>query len=279
MPELPEVETVKNGIEKFIGHAEIKNVIIRNRNFRDKICDDFEKTVIGTKIKEYKRIGKYIVINLDNHQSIICHLGMSGRIKTIDSKPTELEKHDHVIMQTSNGWLIFNDPRRFGLLDVCPTEKVMEHKHLNHIGADPLSPELSAQSLYLQLQKRHIPIKQALLDQKMIAGIGNIYASEILYDAQILPTRLANQISLIESKNLVLSIRKILLKAIENGGSTLHDYHKPDGSLGYFQNLHCVYNKTGQRCPNCNCKLEKTGGIRKITQAGRSTFYCAVKQK
>ncbi len=279
MPELPEVETIKNGIQKFIGNAEIREVIVRERRFRKEISADFETKVCPAKIADYRRIGKYIIIDLDNGQSIIWHMGMSGRIKTFDNDNFEPKKHDHVIIRTSAGTLVFNDPRRFGFIDCCPSAKIAEQAELVHTGIDPFDDRLTADCLHERLQKRKTAIKPTLLDQKLVAGIGNIYASEILFAAGIRPTRAANRISRKECGRLVDSIRIVLSRAIANGGSTLHDYHKPDGSLGYFQNFHCVYNKAGQHCPGCTCNAPAGSGIRKIVQEGRSTFYCPVKQK
>ena len=279
MPELPEVETVKNGIEKFIGKATIKNVVVRNRKFRESVPADMESKIIGTKINCYRRIGKYIVIELNNNFSIVWHLGMSGRIKTFDKVPSVLEKHDHIVIDTDNGCLVYNDPRRFGLFSYAQTDKLSEFKCLRNMGRDPFDKDLDEKYLYEKLKNKKIPIKPALLDQSIINGIGNIYASEILYMSKISPLREADKISQKECKEIVQNTRIVLQKAIDNGGSTLRDYHKPDGSLGYFQNMHCVYNKTGQRCPNCVCNADKTGGIQKTTQAGRSTFYCPTLQK
>lgn len=276
MPELPEVETVKNGIAGFIGCAKIINVEIRNRQFREKIPETTESTIIGASIVGYQRIGKYIIVNLNNRQSIIWHLGMSGRIKTFERRPAKLEKHDHIIIETSEGCLIYNDPRRFGLFICTPTAKLKSAKCLCNMGIDPFDTKLDANFLKSQLQKKKTPIKVALLDQNIITGIGNIYASEILYASQISPLRPADSITRDECARIVENTRKILQKAIDSGGSTLRDYHKPDGSLGYFQNMHCVYNKVGQKCPDCKCT---DGTIQKTIQAGRSTFYCPVLQK
>lgn len=279
MPELPEVETVKNGIAQFAGNAEITGVTVRNRRLRSVVPDGFEAAVCGARINGYRRKGKYIVIDLDNGNSIIWHLGMSGRVKTVRAAVAPQEKHDHVIIGTSAGLLVFNDPRRFGLIYACPTAEVDRQPCFSAMGTDPFDPQLTPERLFERLQKRKTAVKPALLDQKLIAGIGNIYASEILFAAGIRPTRRADKVSRKECGRLLESIRTVLTEAIDNGGSTLHDYHKPDGSLGYFQNLHCVYDKTGQRCPGCTCSLEKNGGIRRIMQDGRSTFFCPVKQK
>ena len=279
MPELPEVETIKNAVAKAVGFCNIINVIINNNSFREKIPDDFAKKICGSKIISYKRIAKYIVIGLDNGLSIIWHLGMSGKIKICESIEENPEKHDHVIIQTEKFYLIFNDARRFGLLTYCESDKLNEHHLLKQIGKEPFAKDLNAEYLFAKLQKKKIAIKPALLDQSIINGIGNIYASEILYLAKISPLRLANEISIDECKILIEKTREVLEKAIAAGGSTIHDYKKPDGSLGYFQNMHCVYNKTGQKCPNCVCSGKDEERIRKIVQAGRSTFYCPNIQK
>ncbi len=276
MPELPEVETVMQAISKAIGFSNIINVIINNNRFREKIPDDFAEKIIGANIVSYQRIAKYIVIGLDNGLSLIWHLGMSGKIKICESINENPEKHDHVIIQTAKFYLIFNDTRRFGLLTYCPTDKLYEHHLLKGMGKDPFAKDLNAEYLFDKLQKKKIAIKPVLLDQSIINGIGNIYASEILYLAKISPLRQADKISVAECQILINKTREVLEKAIAAGGSTIHDYKKPDGSLGYFQNMHCVYNKTGQKCPNCTCQ---DNGIKKIIQAGRSTFYCANIQK
>lgn len=279
MPELPEVETVKNGIEKFIGKATIVDVAVRNRKFRAPVPADTESKIAGAKINRYRRIGKYIVIDLSNSLSIVWHLGMSGRIKTFANVPDVLEKHDHIVLQTNNGCLVYNDPRRFGLFLYAPTDKLSEFKCLRNMGKDPFDEDLSEKYLHEKFKNKKIPVKTALLDQSIVNGIGNIYASEILYMSKISPLRESDKISLIECRKIIQNTRIVLQKAIDNGGSTLRDYHKPDGSLGYFQNLHCVYNKTGQRCPNCVCDIKNTGGIHKTVQSGRSTFYCPTLQK
>lgn len=279
MPELPEVETVKNGIAKFIGCAAITGVEIRNRHFRETIADDFEAKILNRKISGYQRIGKYIIIRLDNGSSIVLHLGMSGRVKTFPKCPDQFEKHDHVIIKTDNGCMVFNDPRRFGQLFCIDDQDLATHRCFAKTGIDPFDEKLTGAYLYDQLQKRKTPIKIALLDQKLICGIGNIYASEILYKSRIIPTRGANAVSRDEAEELVKNIRLVLQQAIDKGGSTLHDYHQPDGSMGYFQNFHCVYNRAGQKCPDCTCDAGKSGGIRKIVQGGRSTYYCPVLQK
>lgn len=279
MPELPEVETIKNALLKAAYEANIISVSIFNNRFRKIIPDDFAKKVQGHKIISISRQAKYLLLGLDNGLSIVWHLGMSGKVKICNELPEKLEKHDHVIFETDKGFLIYNDARRFGMLDVVETKNLATNPIFAHIGLDPFDAKLDGLFLFNKLKNKKIPIKVALLDQKIVNGIGNIYASEALFDAGIAPTRMSDKLKLKECEKLVESIRKILQKAIAAGGSSIHDYKKPDGSLGYFQNMHCVYNKTGQKCPGCTCNIAQTGGIKKIVQAGRSTFYCSVKQK
>lgn len=280
MPELPEVETIKRAIVKGIGCSRINEVIIRNPHLRQKIPDDLAAKVMGAQIIGYQRLAKYILIHLDNGFSLIWHMGMSGKVKLCDELPKEFDKHDHVVIKTDNGFIIYNDPRRFGLLTYDLSNKLANNSLFKHCGIDPFDPDLTMQYLFERLQKKKKPaIKLALLDQAIIAGIGNIYASEILYESRISPLRSAAEITLDECGILISNSRKVLQRAIEAGGSTLRDYKKPDGSLGYFQNMHCVYNKTGQKCPDCSCDSPINCGIKKIVQGGRSTFYCERLQK
>jgi len=278
MPELPEVETIKNAIQKALKKATVEDVIIKNHQLRVPVSKDLSFKLTGCRIKDYRRIAKYIVIDFENDLSLILHLGMSGKIKLSDDYKIK-EKHDHIIFKTSEGYMVYNDPRRFGLCILSDSKTLLSHKLFKNIGNEPFDNNLTDNVFYNKIQKKNVSIKQALLDQSIICGIGNIYASEALFSAKILPTRKTNTLSLNECGILLDKIRETLKKAINAGGSTLRDYKKPDGSLGYFQNLHCVYNKTGQPCPNCSCNPEKTGGIRKIIQNGRSTFFCATKQR
>ena len=279
MPELPEVETIKKAVEKGIGNAQILNIDIKNRKLRDEIPCDLEQKLKDATITKYERIAKYIVVHLDNDFCIIWHMGMSGKVK-ISDKLNEIDKHDHIIIKTSNGFVVYNDPRRFGLFTYCLKENLSDNKFLKNLGCDPFKENLTDDYLFEKLQKKKkTPIKVALLDQSIISGIGNIYASEILYESRVLPSRLCETISKKDCRLIIEKTRKVLQKAIDAGGSTLRDYKKPDGSLGYFQNMHCVYNKKGQRCPHCTCDIDKTGGIQAVFVGGRSTFYCESLQK
>ncbi len=279
MPELPEVETIKNAVKKAVNGAKIINTEVFCRRFRVEIPADFENKIQNAVIKNCRRKAKYLLLDLDNGITVIWHLGMSGIIKICENRPKTLEKHDHVVITTDKGCLIFNDARRFGMLSYCKTDEQNLHPVLKGIAPDPFDEEVDGKYLHEKFKNKTLAVKVALLDQKIIAGIGNIYASEALYKANILPMREAKSLSLKECEKLNSAVREVLNQAIKAGGSTLRDYRKPDGSMGYFQNLHCVYNKTGQACPNCKCNIQKTGGIKKIVLGGRSTFYCETLQK
>lgn len=278
MPELPEVETIKTAVQKALGHAEIVDVTVNERRLRVSVAEDFAAQLKGRRIIGYRRIAKYIVIDLDNGRSLVIHLGMSGRIKLSDTLPPP-EKHDHIVFATSQGYMVYNDARRFGLCVIVESDNLAANPLFKRIGIDPFDNCLDGAYLFDKLRRKSIAVKQALLDQSLICGIGNIYASEALFGARILPTRAADTLSREECETLVAQVRQVLQQAIAAGGSTLRDYRKPDGSLGYFQNRHCVYNKTGEPCPDCTCDIALTGGIKKIVQNGRSTYFCATKQR
>ncbi|MBR1605405.1 MAG: bifunctional DNA-formamidopyrimidine glycosylase/DNA-(apurinic or apyrimidinic site) lyase [Alphaproteobacteria bacterium] len=278
MPELPEVETIKNAVQQTLKDAVFLEVQINNPCLRKPVQADLPQILQNAKIIQYRRIAKYLILNLDNGYSLILHFGMSGTLR-LSKNRGKILKHDHLVFATNKGYMIYNDPRRFGLCLYERTDTLEKNPLFRGIGIDPFDDALTARWFKKNLENRVTPIKQVLLDQKIICGIGNIYASEALYLAGILPTRSASSLTLKECENLLQGIRKTLSLAVQAGGSTLKDYRKPDGSLGYFQNSHCVYNKTGQTCPNCICDVKKTGGIKKIIQSGRSTYFCATKQR
>lgn len=279
MPELPEVETIKESMSQALNGAIIESAEVYNRNLRQPVPDEFESTVTGAKIIKFYRIAKYAVMELDNGYSVIWHFGMSGKIKISHETNPILEKHDHVVIKTTKGVLIYNDPRRFGVVTICLTDKIFTNSLLCHLGVDPFSENFTIAYLKDKLKGKRIPIKQALLDQTIISGIGNIYASEALYLAHISPLRESFEITSKELKNLINAVREVLHKAIKAGGSTLHDYRKPDGDIGYFQLQHAVYGKEGQKCPNCLFPNKPCKGILKLVQGGRSTYYCPHLQK
>lgn len=271
MPELPEVETVKNGLSPiFIGRRLTKVVLNRN-NLRTPFSKTMVQDMVDTICVGMRRRGKYIWMDLDNGKTLVIHLGMSGSF-TIN--PSELKKHDHVIIENDVGDVVaYHDPRRFGMMFFVETDKEHHHKAFASMGVEPLGNEFSADMLLNKLKDKKIPIKPALLEQNIIAGIGNIYACEALYRAGISPLRPSNQVKKAEADKLVQSIRDVLNDAIKSGGSTLRDHRQTDGTMGYFQHHFDVYDRAGE-----TCKI--TGEIiTRIVQSGRSTFYCPAHQK
>ena len=266
MPELPEVETTIRGLKPLIGEY-IFNIKIHTPKLRFLIPKNIIKIKNSAKINDIVRKGKYIIIYLSNDYLIVLHLGMSGRLRLFNTKSYTRKKHDHFILKTNKEQLlVFNDARRFGFIDYDQFIKIHNRKYIQKLGVDALDPILTSHYLMLKISKKTIPIKQILLDQTIIAGIGNIYASEILYDAQISPLELGKDLDLLQCKRVIISTKIILKKAIKAGGSSLKDYVSTDGTLGAFQNNFKVYNKEGEKI--------KGKIIRKIAQYGRSTYYC-----
>lgn len=279
MPELPEVETIKNTLAPKMTGATIKSILIRQRKFREIIPDNFEDIAKNRKVLSLKRCAKFLLIHLDNGYTLIWHFGMSGKFKIESGLPKNFDKHDHIIIETDKSVFIYNDTRRFGLISYCESKKINEHRLFKKLGLDPWDKNLTAEYLLNKLHNKNVAIKLSLLNQEIINGIGNIYASEILYKARIHPAKTSDSITQDEANRIIQFTREILEQAIKAGGSTIHDYKRPDGNIGYFQQNHCVYNKNGQRCPDCTCNTIITGGIKKIVQGGRSTFYCEQLQK
>ncbi|MBL8635488.1 MAG: bifunctional DNA-formamidopyrimidine glycosylase/DNA-(apurinic or apyrimidinic site) lyase [Myxococcales bacterium] len=275
MPELPEVETVCRGLRGFLEHHTLTDVVVRRRDLRIPIPSDFEARLRGRTVQQLSRRAKYILGFLDGDDVLIAHLGMSGRLfgyRAGDPKrPTEPAKHDHVWLRTEEDTLLcYTDPRRFGLLTLCPKNKLAEHPLLKDLGIEPLSAELTPRFLSDALSRKQVPIKVALLDQAVIVGIGNIYASEILFRAHISPLRPASSLTPTERAALCPSIVAILQRAIDAGGSTLRDYVQADGELGSFQDLFAVYDREGTPCQRRACR----GTIQRIVQAARATYFC-----
>ncbi len=265
MPELPEVETTIRGLSVIL-KQKISNVKIHTSKLRFKIPNNISNILRNSKISNLRRIAKFIIIDLDKDYSVVIHLGMSGRLKTVSSN-YKRAKHDHfVIYFLSKKILIYHDPRKFGFIDLVKTRDLQKQKYIMSLGLDALSPDLTAQMIFEKISKSEVPIKQILLNQKIIAGIGNIYASEILFDSKISPLTLGKNLDISLIMKLIKSIRKILKKAIKYGGSTIRDYRSADGTLGNFQSNFRVYNKEGKKIGNDK--------VKKIVQYGRSTFYC-----
>lgn len=278
MPELPEVEIVRRGLEPAMCHQNIAKIAINRRDLRVPVPADFEKKLTNQTVKSLIRRGKYILGFCKNDAVFVLHLGMSGRIYIhppgTDYTPA---KHDHAVFVMENGtYIVFNDPRRFGMLYLTSGQNWHNEKPFNAMGPEPLSNDFYGPMLQQKLHNKRTPVKTALLDQQIVAGIGNIYACEALYRAHIHPKRPANTLTEAENTLLSAAIRDVLNDAIAAGGSSLKDYAHTDGTLGYFQHGFNVYDREGQICPACN---DNTTLITRMVQAGRSSFYCPGCQK
>ncbi|SEQ71315.1 bifunctional DNA-formamidopyrimidine glycosylase/DNA-(apurinic or apyrimidinic site) lyase [Thalassovita taeanensis] len=283
MPELPEVETVRRGLAPAMQGAVIARAQINRPDLRWPFPDRMADRLTGARVLALRRRSKYILADLDSGESLLIHLGMSGRMlisgdplgQFVHDHPAA-EKHDHVVLDMDNGARItFNDPRRFGAMDLLTTATADQHKLLASIGPEPLGNDFNEPYLIAAFQGRNTPVKSALLDQKIVAGLGNIYVCETLYRAGISPTRKAGQIAAARVGSLVPIIRQVLSEAISAGGSSLKDFRHADGELGYFQHSFDVYDREGQPCRTQGC----TSGIIRIVQSGRSTFYCPTCQR
>ncbi len=263
MPELPEVETTVRGLERVLKGRRIARVEARRPDLRRALPQDLGQRLTGALVTGLWRRAKYGLIDTDRGDTLVFHLGMSGHWR-ID--PSETLKHDHFIIETDEGRrLALNDARRFGSLDLIETDKLGEWPPFEALGPEPL--DIDAKELKRRLEGRKAPIKLLLLDQRIIAGLGNIYVCEALYRAGIHPARAGGSISLERLKKLVPAIHDVLAEAIAAGGSTLKDFAAPDGELGYFPKSFAVYDREGHPC-------SQGGTVRRIVQGGRSTFYC-----
>lgn len=279
MPELPEVETVRRGLEAAMsgpGKA-ITKLILNRKDLRYPFTPGMAEAVQGREVKTFERRGKYIVLGVTGGNALVWHLGMSGRVRIYKSNETYTpEHHDHAVFYLENEATIsFNDPRRFGFLLMFPGNTWEQQEPFASMGPEPLGNAFSAPILADRLKGRKTPIKSALLDQKIVAGLGNIYVCEALYQAGISPFREAGTISAAKIEALTIAIRDVLTRALEAGGSSLRDYKQTDGSLGYFQHGFSVYDREGISCPECTADCT----IKRATQAGRSTFYCEARQR
>ena len=281
MPELPEVETVRRGLAPVMEGAVIASAAVNRPDLRWPFPENMASRLIGQTVTALRRRSKYILADLSSGETLIIHLGMSGRMLISGQMlgafhhdhpaPT---KHDHVLLDMDNGTRItFNDARRFGAMDLTATPATESHWLIKDIGPEPLGNTFNEHSLKARLKNRKTPIKTALLDQKNVAGLGNIYVCEVLHRAGISPTTLSGNLSGPRVASLVPTIRQILTEAIEAGGSSLKDYRQTDGELGYFQHSFRVYDREGQPCLNCATPIAR------IVQSGRSTFFCPSCQK
>lgn len=271
MPELPEVETVMRGLAARLVGRQILAVHMRRPDLRWPLPAHLSERLCGKRIEAFKRRGKYILARLSGGESLLLHLGMSGRLLLTQGHQAPAA-HEHLVLEIEGGWRLgFVDPRRFGSVDLVPTDQEERHPRLAGLGPEPLGPDFTADKFGTDLARRRTSIKVALVDQGIVAGLGNIYASEALFRARISPRRLAANLGRARVERLFLAIRETLTEAVAAGGSSFSDYVQPDGTLGYFQHAWQVYGR--ERCPECpgtpSCR-----GIVRIEQGGRSTFYC-----
>lgn len=299
MPELPEVETVKNGLSPFMEGGVVQKLEVRRPNLRFPFPDNFAERVVGNTIVSLSRRAKYLVADLSSGEALIMHLGMSGSFRIIvdaDNKAENLnnvfhhdkskaEKHDHVVFhllgKKGKARIIYNDPRRFGYMELIERHNFDEHPYFAKMGIEPIGNALNGDVIAQLFKDKKAPLKSALLDQRLIAGLGNIYVCEALHGAGLSPTRVAGTLVNKNGKAgrycepLAQEIRTVIQKAIKAGGSSLKDHRQADGSLGYFQHSFKVYDQEGKACTKQNCK----GVIERLVQSGRSTFYCPKCQK
>ena len=277
MPELPEVETVSQGIKSKLLNHKISKVIVKRRDLRFRMDTKLEQKITNTKINSVSRRAKYILINLDNGLTVIIHLGMSGRIVVEDLKSSKnIFKHTHLeIITTGKKKMKFIDPRRFGSVLLHETNNLNTHKLIKNLAPEPLTKEFNATYLFKALKGRSANIKSIIMNQFIVVGVGNIYASESLYKAKIRPVRQAKSLSLTECVLLAKSIKKVLKRSIKLGGSSINDYSLVDGNLGFFQSEFEVYGKEGKICRKKTCHSK----ILRIVIAQRSSFYCSKCQK
>ena len=277
MPELPEVETVSQGIKSKLLNHKISKVIVKRRDLRFRMDTKLEQKITNTKINSVSRRAKYILINLDNGLTVIIHLGMSGRIVVEDLKSSKnIFKHTHLeIITTGKKKMKFIDPRRFGSVLLHETNSLNTHKLIKNLAPEPLTKEFNATYLFKALKGRSANIKSIIMNQFIVVGVGNIYASESLYKAKIRPGRQAKSLSLTECFLLAKSIKKVLKRSIKLGGSSINDYSLVDGNLGFFQREFEVYGKEGKICRKKTCHSK----ILRIVIAQRSSFYCSKCQK
>jgi formamidopyrimidine-DNA glycosylase len=269
MPELPEVETTVRGLRPVLEGQRITAVQIRRPDLRRPFPEDLGQRLTGATVTALGRRAKYGLIDTTRGDTMIFHLGMSGRWRV---DPAEVLPHDHLILETATHRLALNDARRFGSVDLVETGSLAAFPAFLTLGPEPLGPDLTADYLHRMLKDRIASIKLMLLDQRIVAGLGNIYVCEALFLAGISPKRAAGKVSRAKLDRLVPAIRSVLLAAIEAGGSTLRDYAKPDGELGYFSKQFAVYGREGQPCA-CG------GLVQRYAEGGRSTFWCPTCQR
>jgi len=265
MPELPEVETTRRSLQPHVVGARIAAVTVRERRLRRPLDDDFERRLFGRQITALERRGKYLLFRLEDGDTLLVHLGMSGSLELMKAG-TPLAVHDHVVLIFDRDLqMVFNDPRRFGLMRLGHADDFAE---LRNVGRDSLSSAPSVDEWRGLTRGRKLAIKNLLMDQRVLGGVGNIYASEMLFLAGVRPGRRAATLTRAELTRLADAMRAVLERAVELGGSSISDYRDANGNAGYFQIHHAVYDRDGQPCAKC------TTPIKRVVQSGRSSFYC-----
>ena len=278
MPELPEVETVMRGLAARLDGRVIVRAEVRRPGLRWAFPEGLAARLQGARVLGFRRRAKYMLMRLEGGDSVLIHLGMSGRMLIRARGANVATPHEHVVLETDDGWEVgFVDPRRFGSMDLVRTASEDAHRLLAGLGPEPLDAAFSPRVLRAALEGRRTPVKAALLDQRIVAGLGNIYVCEALYRAGISPTKLAGEVAG-RAARLVREIKATLTEAIAAGGSSLRDYVQPSGELGYFQHAWRVYGREGEACAGCP-GLPRCEGIARMVQGGRSTFYCPVRQR
>ncbi len=277
MPELPEVETVMRGMRAHLEGHTIIRAEMRRPDLRWAMPTGLADRLRGARVQGFRRRGKYILMRLDGDDTMLLHLGMSGRVNLLrldPAVPVVVGRHEHVVIETEDGCRLgLVDPRRFGAVDLLPTASEDAHRLLAGLGPEPLEPGFSPSVLQAALAGRRTSLKAALLDQRVVAGLGNIYVCEALFRARLSPEREAGSVGRAAVGRLVASIRAVLEEAIAAGGSSLRDYVQPDGELGCFQHAWRVYGRAGEACPDCPGP-PACDGIGRIVQGGRSSFFC-----
>lgn len=284
MPELPEVETVMRGLSARLLGRVIVRAAVHREGMRWPFPPGLAARLTGSRIESFRRRAKYLLIRLSAHDgfgpdSALIHLGMSGRMNITPAGLNDVPLHEHLTIETDDGWRVgFVDPRRFGSVDLVSTADEDHHRLLAGMGPEPLSDDFNVAQMTAALAGRATPIKAALLDQRNVAGLGNIYVCEALFRARISPRRLAGEVVGARLRRLVPAVKETLAEAIAAGGSSLRDYVQPDGALGYFQHGFKVYAREGQPCERCP-GLPDCPGVVRIVQSGRSSFYCPRTQR
>lgn len=280
MPELPEVETVMQGLRPALEGGVVERLQFNRKDLRFPLPPEMPALLAGQRIEALQRRGKYILGFAGSGNGFVLHLGMSGVMRVIAAGQDYVaQKHDHVVFEMLGGVrVVFNDARRFGFLVSTHRDRWEEAAPFKAMGPEPLGNGFSGEVLYAALSGKATSIKAALLDQRVVAGLGNIYVCEALHYAGILPQRIAGDLSVEECALLAVSICTVLREAIAAGGSSLRDYRNTQGKMGYFQHHFAVYDRAGKACPDCDCDIGESGGVQKIVQSGRSSYYCARRQ-